>query len=118
MQASQCPTSTTSSNTNCFAAYLSFHLTSTASAYLEGFWAWLGDHDLDGGNQVNVFAGRGILSQSQGPVWLVGTACKLPISVRVRLLTDIHLQLSTTFSINTTWPVPRTITWVQFKPKA
>jgi len=74
LQSSNCPTSTTPSNTNCFSHYLAFHLTSTANAYLEGLWAWLGDHDLDGGSQVNVFGGRGILSQSQGPVWLVGTA--------------------------------------------
>ena len=33
-----------------------------------------GDHDLDGDNQqVSVFSGRGIFSESAGPVWLIGT---------------------------------------------
>ena len=76
LQGGNCPTSTTPSNTNCFSHYLAFEITSSASAYLEGLWAWLSDHDLDGGDQVNVFGGRGILSQSQGPVWMIGTACE------------------------------------------
>src|SRR6185437_14485020 len=75
LQQGNCPTSTTPSNTNCFSHYLAFEITSSATAYLEGLWAWLSDHDLDGGNQVNVFGGRGILSTSQGPVWMIGTAC-------------------------------------------
>ena len=76
MGATQCPTTTTPSNTACFASYLAFHLTSSASAYLEGLWVWLGDHDLDHDpTQITVFSGRGILSQSQGPVWMIGTGC-------------------------------------------
>lgn len=36
---------------------------------------WLADHNLDGDGltQITVYSGRGILSQSQGPVWLIGT---------------------------------------------
>jgi hypothetical protein len=49
-----------------FAAFLGLHVTSAAFAYIEGFWLWLGDHDLDNG-QMSVFSGRGILSESQGP---------------------------------------------------
>ena len=59
----------------CFAAFLALHLTSQSSAYIEGLWAWLADHDLDSGGspQISLFSGRGIYSESQGPVWLVGT---------------------------------------------
>jgi glucan 1,3-beta-glucosidase len=58
----------------CFAAFLGFHLTPTASAYLEGLWVWLGDHALDGGHQqITLYSGRGLLSESEGPVWLIGT---------------------------------------------
>lgn len=41
-------------------------------------WIWLADHDLDsGGNdQISLWSGRGLFSESQGPVWLIGTACK------------------------------------------
>lgn len=58
----------------CFAAFLALHITYGASAYLEGTWVWLADHDLDGFHQLTLFSGRGILSHSQGPVWMIGTA--------------------------------------------
>jgi len=36
----------------------------------------LADHDLDGDGvtQISLFSGRGILSESAGPVWMIGTA--------------------------------------------
>ncbi|KAF8201630.1 exo-beta-1,3-glucanase [Pholiota molesta] len=70
---SQCPKG--SQGTNCFAAYLALHLTTSSTAYLEGTWVWLADHDLDGdgGTQVQIYSGRGILSESAGPVWMIGT---------------------------------------------
>ncbi|KAI0082027.1 exo-beta-1,3-glucanase [Panus rudis PR-1116 ss-1] len=60
---------------NCFAAFLGLHLTPQSSAYIEGLWAWLADHDLDSGGspQISLYSGRGIMSESQGPVWLIGT---------------------------------------------
>ncbi|SJL04756.1 related to glucan 1,3-beta-glucosidase [Armillaria ostoyae] len=47
------------------------------SAHCPGTWVWLADHDLDGDGetQATLFSGRGILSESRGPVWMVGTAC-------------------------------------------
>ena len=70
----ECPTLTNSTLPKCFAAFLGFHLTSGASAYLEGLWVWLADHALDGTQgQVSIYSGRGLLSESQGPVWLIGT---------------------------------------------
>ncbi|KZV61321.1 glycoside hydrolase family 55 protein [Peniophora sp. CONT] len=62
---------------NCQAAFLSMHITPEASAYLEGTWFWLADHDLDtnaSSSDVTLFSGRGILSESRGPVWMIGTA--------------------------------------------
>ncbi|KAF8078081.1 glycoside hydrolase family 55 protein [Lyophyllum atratum] len=60
----------------CMAAFLALHLTHGSSAYLEGSWVWLADHDLDGDgtSQISIYSGRGILSESEGPVWMVGTA--------------------------------------------
>ncbi|KAF9531459.1 exo-beta-1,3-glucanase [Crepidotus variabilis] len=59
-----------------FAAFLSLHITPAASGYFEGTWVWLADHDLDlkGEGQITAYAGRGILSESKGPVWMIGTA--------------------------------------------
>ncbi|KAL7283547.1 hypothetical protein ACG7TL_002981 [Trametes sanguinea] len=69
-----CPAGTTS--TSCSAAFLALHLTEQSNAYLEGTWVWTADHDLDSGGsrQTSIFSGRGILSESAGPVWMIGTA--------------------------------------------
>ncbi|KAK0474849.1 glycoside hydrolase family 55 protein [Armillaria novae-zelandiae] len=74
MDSTNCPVG--SENISCAPAFLGLHLTSDATAYLEGTWVWLADHDLDGDGetQATLFSGRGILSESRGPVWMVGTA--------------------------------------------
>ncbi|KAJ7470266.1 exo-beta-1,3-glucanase [Mycena latifolia] len=76
LQASNCPSSGSGGTTNCLAAFLGLHLTAASTAYLEGTWVWLADHDLDqsGQSQVSLYSGRGILSESAGPVWMIGTA--------------------------------------------
>ncbi|KAF7317145.1 hypothetical protein HMN09_00449200 [Mycena chlorophos] len=73
---SNCPTSGAGGTKNCMAAYAALHLTAFSSAYLEGTWVWLADHDMESQNQtkISLFSGRGILSESQGPTWFIGTA--------------------------------------------
>ncbi|KAG8933801.1 hypothetical protein FRC01_007047 [Tulasnella sp. 417] len=61
----------------CTGAFLGLHITSKATAYMEGTWVWTADHDLEDQDQrqIDVYTGRGILSESKnGPVWLIGTA--------------------------------------------
>ena len=43
--------------------------------HYKGTWVWLADHDLEvtGGPQLTIYSGRGILSESAGPVWMIGT---------------------------------------------
>ncbi|KAF8736780.1 hypothetical protein AX14_014012 [Amanita brunnescens Koide BX004] len=76
MQSLECPSSGSGGIDSCMAAFLGLHLTPGSTAYLEGTWVWLADHDLDSPNstQLNVYSGRGILSESAGPVWMIGTA--------------------------------------------
>ncbi|GLB43041.1 putative glycoside hydrolase family 55 protein [Lyophyllum shimeji] len=76
LEASQCPSSGAGGIPNCYAAFLSLHITPGATGYFEGLWAWLADHELDGAGQgqISVYSGRGIFSESAGPVWMVGTA--------------------------------------------
>lgn len=38
----------------------------------QGTWAWTSDHDLETGAEVTIYTGRGIYSQSAGPVWMIG----------------------------------------------
>ncbi|KAF8894123.1 exo-beta-1,3-glucanase [Infundibulicybe gibba] len=78
LETAQCPSSGAGGTTNCFAAFLALHLTPASTAYLEGTWVWLADHDLDGNgsSQISLYSGRGILSESAGPVWMIGTAAE------------------------------------------
>lgn len=81
----ECPSSATQRNTvtqstvdkKCIAAAASVHITASAdSVYLENCWLWVADHDADDAQlrQITVYAGRGLLVESVGPVWLVGTS--------------------------------------------
>jgi glucan 1,3-beta-glucosidase len=73
---------TTSFKPECAGAYMLMHVTQQATAYLENTWFWVADHELDlstwpnykYNNQINIYNGRGILVESQGPVWLYGTS--------------------------------------------
>ncbi|KAJ3762988.1 exo-beta-1,3-glucanase [Lentinula raphanica] len=77
LEASQCPSSGSGGTTACFAAFLALHLTTGSTAYLEvcDEFPYERDHDLDGDgvSQLELFSGRGILSESAGPVWMIGT---------------------------------------------
>ncbi|KAJ3507336.1 hypothetical protein NLJ89_g6366 [Agrocybe chaxingu] len=76
LEAPTCPQFGSGPYDPCYAAFLSLHITPSATGYFESTWVWLADHDLDysGEGMITVYAGRGILSESQGPVWMIGTA--------------------------------------------
>lgn len=71
LQTSDCPKTPdipTTPNPACIAAYMSFHITRTAgNLYVAGSWIWVADHDIEDQNntQINIFAGRGLLVESQ-----------------------------------------------------
>ncbi|RDW65057.1 hypothetical protein BP6252_10708 [Coleophoma cylindrospora] len=58
---------------NCKAAFLMLHLAKTSSTYLENVWGWTADHDMDGGPNMNIATGRGVLIEATKGTWLVGT---------------------------------------------
>jgi len=84
LQLAQCPTTPTTATppaavaTNCIGAYLTMHITKSASGvYLENVWLWTADHDLEDSTstQITIYTGRGLLVESTvGTIWLVGTA--------------------------------------------
>ncbi|ETN43061.1 uncharacterized protein HMPREF1541_02219 [Cyphellophora europaea CBS 101466] len=79
LQVDQCRGSTPDSknfNSECYGSFLMIHITQQATAYLENTWFWVADHELDkdGEDKLNIFNGRGVLIESQGPVWLYGTS--------------------------------------------
>jgi len=130
LQASQCPSSGSGGTANCMAAWAGLHLTASSSAYLEGTWVWLADHDLDssGSSQISLYSGRGILSESAGPVWMIGTASEHHTLYQYNLVNAAthYLGLIQTetpyyqpnpappapFSVNTTFKDPATWTGI------
>jgi len=89
----------------------------------QGTWVWLADHDLDlkGDERITAFAGRGILSESQGPVWMIGTACSLTFPIlfsnTVCSATYLWQRNTMSFTSTTSWE-QRIIIWGWFKQKA
>lgn len=81
LQLSQCaknPNATHGPVAECEGAFMLMHITESASnVYLENTWFWVADHDLELGansQQIDLYNGRGVLIESNGPVWLYGTA--------------------------------------------
>lgn len=79
LQSDKCsknPNVTTTADPECMGAFMLFHATQTASVYVENCWFWVADHELDleDHNQINIYNGRGVLIESQQPVWFWGTA--------------------------------------------
>jgi len=59
---------------DCMAAYMVMHLTETSSAYIENFWGWTADHNLDSASLLTIIStGRGILVEATRGTWLTGT---------------------------------------------
>ena len=63
-------------NATCVGAYMLMHITNSASLIMSNNWGWVSDHELDltDHNQIDIYNGRGVLIESQGPVWMYGTA--------------------------------------------
>jgi len=83
-QVAQCvktPTSTTV-NTNCIAAYMTMHITPSASGlYMENVWLWTADHDIDDSSntQITIYNGRGLYIESAtGTFWLCVDSTSAP----------------------------------------
>ena len=72
------------------------HLTPQSSAYLENIWAWTADHDLDtkAQEQINVYSGRGILVESEGPTWMYGTASEHNLLYQYQISNAKNLYMS------------------------
>lgn len=76
-QCAKNPNATNPINPDCFGAFLMLHVTPGGSLYLENTWYWVADHSLEPeaqDGQIDIFNGRGILIEGEGPVWGWGTA--------------------------------------------
>ncbi|KAL4875747.1 pectate lyase superfamily protein-domain-containing protein [Aspergillus karnatakaensis] len=86
LQKQQCPKNTGRVNPDCIAASLLLHLTPSSTPYLENIWVWVADHDLDviTQDQIDVYAGRGILIESK-QAWLYGTSSEHSVLYQYQL---------------------------------
>lgn len=84
-------------NANCIAAFMSMHITrQSSSLYSENCWIWVADHDLEDPwvKKVSIFAGRGVLVESQrGQIWLSATSSEHHVLYQYQLqgTKDIYL---------------------------
>lgn len=79
LQSDKCaynPNTTHNANPDCEGAFMLFHVTEKASAYVENAWFWVADHELDlaDHSKIDIYNGRGVLIESQNAVWLYGTS--------------------------------------------
>lgn len=70
------PNVATSVDKQCIAAFLLTHITRTGQVFMSNNWGWVSDHELDlkDHEQINLYNGRGLLVESEGPVWLFGSS--------------------------------------------
>jgi len=79
LQSDKCtkaPNRAHAANHTCIGAFMLLHITHSASLIMSNNWGWVSDHELDlaDHNQIDIYNGRGVLIESQGPVWMYGTA--------------------------------------------
>jgi hypothetical protein len=76
-QCAKNPNATNAINPACFGSFMMLHVPAGGSAYLENTWYWVADHSLEPSakdGQIDVFNGRGVLIEGEGPVWGWATA--------------------------------------------
>jgi len=70
-----CPTSAEKSTSpRCIGTHTLLAIKPAASVYIENMWGWTADHDIDTGAQLNIFNARGLVIETNQPVWLYGTS--------------------------------------------
>ncbi|KAK4661295.1 uncharacterized protein QC763_703600 [Podospora pseudopauciseta] len=80
LELEQCAKNPNVTNTipeQCFGSFMMLHIPAGGSAYLENTWYWVADHSLEPeakDGQIDVFNGRGVLIEGEGPVWGWATA--------------------------------------------
>jgi len=91
------PTVTHGANPACEGSYLMFHASNSSSVYVENCWFWTSDHELDlsDHDQIDIYNGRGVLIESQGPLWMYGTASEHSVLYNYQLsgASDIYMSI-------------------------
>lgn len=83
------PNITHTPDPKCIGAHTMFHATNTSSVYLENTWFWVADHELDLSakpSQIDIYNGRGVFIESQGPMWMYGTAAEHSVLYNYQLM--------------------------------
>ncbi|CAI6096608.1 unnamed protein product [Clonostachys chloroleuca] len=84
-------------NPKCIAAFMSMHLTQQSGGlFSENCWFWVADHDLedDQYQRLTIFAGRGLLIESQrGRIWLSATGSEHHVMYQYHFLNTQNIYM-------------------------
>lgn len=103
LESKECPASRTGSNGGCNGGSALMHITKSGSGYFENVWLWVADHDIDDVNwnddnnfmtQCSVYVSRGLLIESEYPVWLYGTSSEHAIMYQYQFYKARHVYAS------------------------
>jgi len=97
----------------CTGAWGLLHVTNKGNLYMENVWGWVADHDIDQGSQINVYNTRGFLCESQGPMWLYGTAMEHSVLYQYNFLNARNVYMG---AIQTETPYYQPSTSTPFAP--
>jgi glucan 1,3-beta-glucosidase len=109
------PNVTHGPNPDCMGVHTMFHAAPTSSVYLENTWFWVADHELDLAakpSQIDIYSGRGVFIESQGPMWMYGSASEHSVLYNYQLknASNIYMGLIQTespyFQSNPPAPAP------------
>lgn len=82
---------------SCFGSFLMLHIRKGGSAYLENTWYWVADHSLEPAaqdGQIDIFNGRGILIEGEGPVWGWATASEHSVLYNYQFIGASNIYLA------------------------
>ncbi|KAK2013597.1 pectin lyase-like protein [Colletotrichum eremochloae] len=89
-------------NEACISVSMLLHVTNLGSGYFENFWAWIADHDNDmslyweidsSASQISLYGARGVLIESQGPVWMYGSGSEHAIFYQYQIYNAKNVYL-------------------------
>ncbi|CUF42273.1 glycoside hydrolase family 55, putative, partial [Bodo saltans] len=78
----------------CYGAHTLLYIAPNASVYVENMWGWVADHDIDTGLDLNIYNARGLVVESDKPVWLYGTAMEHSFLFQYNLVKSANTLLS------------------------
>ncbi|CAK4030875.1 Glucan 1,3-beta-glucosidase [Lecanosticta acicola] len=82
---------------SCWVSFMLVHIAPSArNVIFSHNWLWVADHelDLDGKDQIDIYNGRGMLIESQGPFWMYGPSNEHSVLYNTQIANAKNIYLS------------------------